>query len=154
MRQGESVGIGRKQVVIASVAIAAALLYLVFVGMKDTMVFYYTVSEVAAQEEDLRGQPLRVAGNVVSGSIDSESTNLVHRFLIEEGGQQLQVVYSGMPPDTFVDESEAVVEGTLGDDGVFQANFLMAKCPSKYEAEGDYAKYREQGVAAPGRSGD
>jgi cytochrome c-type biogenesis protein CcmE len=147
------VGVGRKQVLIVSVVIAAALLYLVFTGMRDTMVFYYTVSEVSAQADALRGQPLRVAGHVVPGSIVSVPASLENRFSIEEGGQRLAVVYHGVPPDTFVDESEAVVEGTLADDGVFHATFLMAKCPSKYEAEGDYARYREQGVAAPSRSG-
>ena len=42
-----------------------------------------------------------------------------------------------------------MVEGTLGADGVFHATFVMAKCPSKYEAETDLSKYREAGVAGP-----
>ena len=46
-------GIGRKQVVIAALIVASALGYLIVTGMRDTMVFYYTVSEVNAQLDTL-----------------------------------------------------------------------------------------------------
>ena len=73
----------------------------------------------------------------------------MHKFLIEEGGQTVPVVYRDLVPDTFQDLADAVVEGSFDADGIFQATFLMAKCPSKYEAETDYAKFRQAGVAAP-----
>ena len=144
-------GIRRRQVAIAVCVILAAVAYIVVTGMRDTMVYYYTVSEVQAQEASLRGMPLRVAGHVVDGSIEKDDTSLVHTFMIEEGGAEMTVVYRGIAPDTFQDGSEAVVEGELDADGVLQASFLMAKCPSKYEAETDYAKYRESGEGAPAR---
>ena len=62
-------GVQRRQIVIATVLICGALAYLVFTGMRDTMVFYYTVGEVLADAESMQGQPLRVAGKVVPGSI-------------------------------------------------------------------------------------
>lgn len=142
-------GIRRRQVVVASAIIVAALAYFVVTGMRDTMVYYYTVEEVVARQDELVGEPLRVAGKVVPGTIESSGGNLVNRFVIEENGARLPVVYRGVAPDTFVDDAEAVVEGRLGRDGVFEANFLMAKCPSKYEAETDYAKYREAGATVP-----
>jgi len=142
-------GIRRRQVAIAVCVILAAVAYVVVTGMRDTMVYYYTVSEVQEQEAALQGMPLRIAGHVVAGSIERDSTNLVHRFVIEEGGAEMSVVYRGIAPDTFQDSSEAVVEGEIDSDGVLQATFLMAKCPSKYEAETDYAQYRESGEGAP-----
>lgn len=142
-------GIRRRQVAIAVCIILAAVAYVVITGMRDTMVYYYTVSEVRAQMGDLVGAPLRVAGRVLPGSIEESDTNLVHSFVIYEGSEKLPVVYRGVAPDTFQDDSEAVVEGELDRNGVFQANFLMAKCPSKYEAETDYAKYREAGEGVP-----
>lgn len=145
-------GIRRRQVVIASVIVLAALGYFVVTGMRDTMVYYYTVEEVTSQQENLVGEPIRVAGKVVPGSIEKSEGSLVNRFVIEEGDGRIPVVYRGVAPDTFVDDAEAVVEGRLDENGVFQASFLMAKCPSKYEAETDYAKYRETaGPASPGR---
>lgn len=142
-------GIRGRQVGVAVAVILVAVVYIMITGMRDTMVYYYTVSEVADQQEALTGEALRVAGQVVPGSIDTDSTGLVHKFLIQEGGKTLPVVYRDIVPDTFQDEAEAVVEGVIDENGVFQATFLMAKCPSKYEAETDYAQYREAGVVAP-----
>lgn len=142
-------GIRNRQVAIAVGVILVAVVYVLITGMRDTMVYYYTVSEVAAQQDKLTGEPLRVAGKVVPGSIDTDSTGLVHKFVIEEGGKSMPVVYRDIVPDTFQDNAEAVVEGAFDEHGTFQATFLMAKCPSKYEAETDYAKYRDAGVVAP-----
>ena len=95
------------------------------------------------------GEPLRVHGQVVAGSIERDDTGLVHKFLIEEGGKTVPVVYYDLVPDTFEDLADAVVEGSFAAAGTFQATFLMAKCPSKYEAETDYAQFRQAGVAVP-----
>jgi cytochrome c-type biogenesis protein CcmE len=142
-------GVRNRQVAIAVGVILIAVVYVLITGMRDNMLYYYTVSEVAARQSDLAGEPLRVAGNVVPGSIQSDPTGLLHRFVIQEGGKTMPVVYRDIPPDTFQDNAEAVVEGSFDADGTFQATFLMAKCPSKYEAETDYAKYRDAGVVAP-----
>lgn len=141
-------GLQRRQIVIVSIVIVGALAYLMFSGMRDTMVFYYTVSEVVDQQTGIDGAPMRVAGKIVPGTIEvSDENHLDRTFVIHEGGLELPVVYHGIAPDTLVDDAEAVVEGKLGADGVFNATFVMAKCPSKYEGETDYAKYREAGVA-------
>jgi cytochrome c-type biogenesis protein CcmE len=142
-------GIRNRQVAVAVGVILVAVIYVLITGMRDTMVYYYTVSEVTTQQDELTGEALRAAGNVVPGSIDTDATGLVHRFVIEEGGKTMPVVYRDIVPDTFQDSAEAVVEGALDEHGTFQATFLMAKCPSKYEAETDYAKYRDAGVVAP-----
>ena len=142
-------GIRSKGIVIAGLIVATALGYLIVTGMRDTMVFYYTVSEVSSERDTLGNVPLRVAGKVVAGTIQVSDTNhLDRRFVIQEGGFQIPVTYHGITPDTLVDGADAVVEGKLGADGVFHATFVMAKCPSKYEAETDLSKYREAGVAA------
>ena len=55
-----------------------------------------------------------------------------------DGTDTMSVRYGKELPDTFVDEAEVVVEGEIGADKVFEAHTLLAKCPSKYEAENDY----------------
>jgi cytochrome c-type biogenesis protein CcmE len=55
--------------------------------------------------------------------------------VLTDGKRELPVVYEKEVPDTFVDGAEAVVEGALGSDGTFAAQTLLAKCPSKYEAQ-------------------
>ena len=144
-------GLQRGQIVAVVVIVCAALGYLVFSGMQETMVFYYTVGEVQAQHAELAERPLRIAGKVVPGSIETPGASRLHRdFFIRYGDAEIRVEYrgTGVLPDTLVDDADAVVEGKLSSDGVFHATFVMAKCPSKYESEADYSKYREAGVAA------
>ena len=142
-------GIRNRQVAIAVAVILVAVVYIIVTGIQETMVYYYNVSEVAEHRVDLTGQAMRVHGQVVAGSIWKDDTGLVHKFLLEEGGHTVPVVYRDLVPDTFQDLADAVVEGSFDADGTFQATFLMAKCPSKYEAETDYAKFREAGVVVP-----
>ena len=145
-------GVGRRQVAIAVTVILVAVVYVFITGISDTMVYYYNVSEVSERRAELVGNALRVHGQVVPGSIEKDPTGLVHKFLIEEGGLTVPVVYRDIVPDTFQDRADAVVEGSFDSSGTFQATFLMAKCPSKYEAETDYAQFREAGVVAPAQS--
>ena len=53
------------------------------------------------------------------------------------GAKQLKVLYNGIDPlpDTFKDGAQALADGKLGPDGVFQANKIQAKCASKYEVK-------------------
>tara|TARA_B100000929_G_scaffold270879_1_gene241379 strand:+ start:220 stop:663 length:444 start_codon:yes stop_codon:yes gene_type:complete len=145
-------GVGRRQVAIAVTVILVAVVYVFITGLSDTMVYYYNVSEVSERRAELAGDALRVHGQVVPGSIEKDATGLIHKFLIEEGGLTVPVVYRDIVPDTFEDRADAVVEGSFDSSGIFQATFLMAKCPSKYEAETDYARFREAGVVAPAQS--
>ena len=145
-------GVGRRQVAIAVTVILVAVIYVFITGLSDTMVYYYNVSEVSERRAELTGDALRVHGQVVPGSIEKDVTGLTHKFLIEEGGLTVPVVYRDIVPDTFQDRADAVVEGSFDSSGIFQATFLMAKCPSKYEAETDYARFREAGVVAPAQS--
>ena len=45
------------------------------------------------------------------------------------------MVYAGIVPDTFRDEADVVLEGEVGSNGLFRAETLLAKCPSKYEGQ-------------------
>ena len=74
---------------------------------------------------------------MVNGSIEKGELGTMRvRFLVEEGGRETVVVYTGLIPDTFKDGSEVVVEGTYAPNATFTAHTLFAKCPSKYESEG------------------
>ena len=56
------------------------------------------------------------------------------RFVISDGGHSLPVVYSGIVPDIFRPGITVVVEGHYTGQGPFQAQTLLAKCPSKFQA--------------------
>jgi cytochrome c-type biogenesis protein CcmE len=115
--------------------VLAALAWLGFVGFEESKAYYVTVEEYSAMKSDLHEKTLKVAGDVVAGSIDRTKPQM--EFVISHSGKNLKVRYVGRDvlPDTFKDGSKAVVEGNIAQDGVFQARHIEAKCASKYEAE-------------------
>jgi cytochrome c-type biogenesis protein CcmE len=113
------------------VVILAAIGLLVAQGAKNSMVYYITVSELKAKGPESSHRGLRVSGTVVPGTIEQQ--DLVLRFQMTDGTDAVPVTYRGVVPDTFAENGQVVVEGNLGPQGVFEASFLMAKCPSKYE---------------------
>ena len=115
--------------------IAMAIGLLVAHGAKKSMVYYISVTELLAQDRDHELNGLRVSGTVVPGTIERQ--DLLLRFQVTDGNKAVPVEYRGVVPDTFGDKGEVVVEGSFHPGGVFEANFLMAKCPSKYEMSPD-----------------
>ncbi len=116
--------------------VLAALVWLGFVGFEESKAYYITVQEYSTMKPaDLQGKTLKVAGDVVAGSIDRKKPQM--EFVISQQGKSLKVRYVGRDvlPDTFKDGAKAVVEGNLAPDGVFMARHVEAKCASKYEAE-------------------
>ena len=114
--------------------IVSLISWLVFAGVKDSMVYYITVDELLEDVPDIYGQKVRVSGTVVHGSIKNDLDDSL-RFTIADGRGEIDVEYDGIIPDIFTDGVEAVVEGKLSGDNVFEADLLLAKCPTKYESE-------------------
>lgn len=115
---------------IVGAIILLAIGYLVFTGLSTASVYYLTVGELQAQG-NAEGRPVRVSGDVVPGTVTRDG-NLI-RFVMTDGSGTLPVVYNGIVPDIFADEVQVVVEGRTDATGTFQANTLLAKCPSKFE---------------------
>jgi len=125
-----------RKILISVVLLVAGFAILFSVGLKGSLVYYLTVTEFLdpARQTDL-GDNFRVNGIVEPGSIQRLKGAPGARFVLTDGVKILPVVYRKEVPDTFVDGAEAVVEGSLGPDGIFAAATLLAKCPSKYEAQ-------------------
>ncbi|MFN2384622.1 MAG: cytochrome c maturation protein CcmE [Gemmatimonadota bacterium] len=118
--------------------VGAALAYLVFAGTRKNLVYYYEIGELEAAAARTAG-PIRLSGDVVAGTVEREAETRTLRFAIQaaEGGATVPVAYGGTVPDIFRPGIQVVVEGRLGPDGTFQAETLLAKCPSKYQAAGE-----------------
>ncbi len=125
----------RKKFIFVGLIVIVALGYLGFVGFQSAATYYYTVSELMEQESPAYGQTIRVNGRVAPGSVEQEPGSLTMRFTISEGDQSLPVIHQGVVPDAFKVGNEVVVEGYIDQDGIFQSNNIMAKCPSKYVPE-------------------
>lgn len=138
-----------RKILITVALIVTGFAILFSVGLKGSLVYYLTVSEFLdpARQTDL-GDNFRVNGTVEAGSIKRLEGAPGARFVMTDGARTLPVVYRKELPDTFVDGAETVVEGSLGPDGTFAASTLLAKCPSKYEAQnrktGNYKKAADQ----------
>ncbi len=129
--------------------IVVSLAYLAYTGVEQSKSYYVTIAELRAMDEARHTKRLRVAGDVQPGSIKRKGTQV--EFVLVEQGETLPVVYKGTeaPPDTFKDDSQALVEGRFDRDGVFRAHHLQAKCASKYEKKQDPAAPAAPATPAP-----
>ena len=122
----------KRKFIIGGLIIFIAVGYLGYTGFQSSATYYYAVSELAEQGSSVYGENIRVNGQVTPGSVEQETGGHTLRFAISEGGESLPVVYQGVLPDNFKVGNEVVVEGHINSDGIFQANIIMVKCPSKY----------------------
>jgi cytochrome c-type biogenesis protein CcmE len=118
---------------IISAVILTVIVYLIYTGLRDTMVFYLTVSEVMAMSPEDLTDTQKVGGIVTTGSVQWDPKTLKLSFKLEDEQANLVVNYSGVVPDSFKPGTEVIVEGTYRGDGSFWATTIMPKCASKYE---------------------
>jgi cytochrome c-type biogenesis protein CcmE len=113
--------------------IIITLVALGWVGARDSKTYYHLISELPKLSRAELNQRMRVSGNVAPGTIQHLPGRV--DFVLVEENEKLPVSYTGKDPlpDTFKDDSQALVEGRLGSDGKFTAEQIQAKCASKYE---------------------
>lgn len=99
-------------------------------ALRDSIVFFYGPSEYA-QKAPAPGTRLRIGGLVESGSFKREEGQTV-RFAVTDTKHDVKVIYTGLLPDLFREGQGAVVEGTVGPDGVFHADSVLAKHDERY----------------------
>jgi len=114
--------------------ILVSLASLAWLGYGESKTYYHTIAEYQALQGSARNHRMRLAGTVAPGTIKHLPGRV--EFVLEEQGKSLPVSYIGSDPlpDTFVDKSQALVEGRPSSDGKFVAEHVQAKCASKYES--------------------
>jgi cytochrome c-type biogenesis protein CcmE len=114
--------------------IVGSLVWLAMAGVGESATYYVTIEELSTMP-DATAERLRVGGDVEPGSIVKKAGRV--EFTITQEDRKLQVVYVGTDPlpDTFRDRAQALCDGKLRADNVFEAQKIQAKCASKYEAE-------------------
>lgn len=137
------------QIAIGAAAIAALLGWYGMSQIEDGLSFQYfqDLDEFHASADAMVGRSARVHGYVANSSIERDLEGKRVRFAVQNHpphaggpvGETLTVVYESLEtPDLFKDGAEVVVEGQLvlaRGTPVFEADNLMAKCPSKFEAK-------------------
>ncbi len=118
---------------VGGMIILAVVGYLVYSGIRDLGVYYFTVSEL--KEKKVYNQGVRVGGKIAPGTIVYDSANLKLNFELTDGKEKIKVYFKGIVPDAFKEDNEVLIEGKYSTDGLFTAATLLVKCPSKYKAK-------------------
>ena len=124
----------RRQRVYAIVAIFIGVLLatvLILNGLKKNINLFYTPSQI--QENQLEMDKLaREGGMVKEGSLQKSNDSLIKTFEITDFNKTLLVIYEGILPDLFSEESGVVVQGVLNSKGEFIAQEVLAKHDENY----------------------
>ncbi len=123
----------RLKIIVVSSILLSIIGYLTYTGIRDTMAYYLTVSELLAKGPSAENPGVRVGGKVIPDSIQWNPKDLKLSFRIREGESSLHVDYQGVVPDSFKPGNEVIVEGKYTAEGFFRATTIMPTCPSKYE---------------------
>lgn len=139
---GRPVRMGR--LAIGILLVASATGFLVYKATGENLTYYREVDELLAAENIPPGEKIRLSGDVVEGSVvKSEESRAIEFEITETGGDgasRIPIAYDGTVPDIFKPGIQVVVEGRMDDSGTFQAETLLAKCPSKYQAAGELSE--------------
>jgi cytochrome c-type biogenesis protein CcmE len=152
----------RLKFMVAGLLVLGAVFYLIIAGTVSSTRYFITVEEVLTDATYV-GQTVRLTGAVIGDTIDYDERNLTIAFDVahipaetddlantlflaanDESAQRLPVfIENEVKPDLLTHEAQAILTGTMGEDGVFYANELLLKCPSRFEEGGP-----EQSISA------
>ena len=104
---------------------------LVLSAFQQNLVFFFTPSQVAANEAPL-GRTFRIGGMVETGSVKRQPDGVTVRFVVTDTAKSVPVEYRGALPDLFREGKGVVAQGRVGTDGVFQASEVLAKHDENY----------------------
>jgi cytochrome c-type biogenesis protein CcmE len=148
----------RFKFILGGLLILAAVVYLIVSSTQASAQYFMTVDELNAKKATFVDQNIRISGAVVGDSINYDSKSLtltftvahvsgdnneiekegglavaLHQAVIDPNRSRLTIVYNGVKPDLMRAEAQAIMTGHLGADGIFHADELLLKCPTKYE---------------------
>ena len=134
----------RLAVIGAALAVMALAAWLVLTALRDTIVFFYSLSEIA-EKAIAPGARIRVGGLVEEGSVSRGDGAEVH-FTVTDTAKTIKVVYAGVLPDLFREGQGVVVEGVLDAGGHFVADSVLAKHDENYMPREVADALKKQGV--------
>jgi cytochrome c-type biogenesis protein CcmE len=144
--------------VIGGVLILGAVAFLIWNATANATFSFLTIDELNAKGSSMIDKNVKVTGAVIGDTIQYDPQSLTLTFQVAhvpadgveletEGGlaaalhdavsdpsrARMTIVYVGVKPDLLRHEAQAIVTGQLGADGVFHAEELLLKCPTRYE---------------------
>lgn len=117
--------------VVFIVAVASVAVWLMVSSLGSNLNLFFTPTKIAAGEAP-QGIRIRVGGMVVKDSVERGGDSLFVKFSITDGPTQVEVHYAGVLPDLFAEGEAAVAAGMLDQQGIFQADEVLAKHDENY----------------------
>lgn len=144
--------------VIGGFLILGAVVFLIWTSTAASAEYFLTIDELNAKGGGVVDKNLRVSGAVIGDSIQYDAQNLtlsfevahvpadnlaiesegglaevLHQAVMDPSRARIKVVYVGPKPDLLRNEAQAIMTGHMAEDGVFYAEELLLKCPTRYE---------------------
>ena len=138
--------------------ILAAVVYLIFSATTASAERFMTVDEMLAETPEIVGDSLRITGAVIGDTIQYDPATLtltfevahapadfqeieeqgglaevLHQAVIDPNRARVKIIYIGVKPDLLRGEAQAIMAGKLDENGIFHAEELLLKCPTRYE---------------------
>ena len=151
---------GRWKFLVGGFLILVSVVFLVISSTLSGAQYFVTVEDLMT-DTSYAGQTIRISGAVIGDTIEQNMVRVVDNnrnaitFTIshipnefdnlaealnasvnDPSAMQLMVYYEGAMPDLLQHEAQAILTGELGEDGIFYANELLLKCPSRFEDGG------------------
>jgi cytochrome c-type biogenesis protein CcmE len=114
--------------ILAGVGIAGTI---AFYSLQQNLLFFQSPNEVreAAMPP---GRQFRLGGLVAPGSVNRVGDGLATQFVVTDGLAQITVEYVGILPDLFREGQGVIARGALDENGLFEANEVLAKHDENY----------------------
>ena len=105
------------------------LVFLILQSLKENVIYFQSPSEIKSLVE-IDNKKIRVGGMVKEQSISINSNEV--RFIITDFKNEINVTYSGVVPNLFIEGKGVVAEGFLKDRSYFSATKILAKHDENY----------------------
>lgn len=148
----------RTKFIIGGALILIAVIYLIISSSNANAQYFLTIDELQSKGAQAAGREVRISGAVIGDSITYDAANLrlsfevaqvpadnkeieaqgglaavLHAAVMDPDRARILVVYEGVKPDLLRNEAQAIMTGKMGEDGIFYAEELLLKCPTRYE---------------------
>jgi len=124
-------------VLVGVIVIGGGIIYFMYRAMGSSHSYYYSVDDFAADRGKTQNYTLRIVGKVKAGSVERDLKKINLTFVLAGATSEIPVQYKGIIPESFAEDRDVVVEGSLDTTGLFQANLLISRYESKYKSKGN-----------------
>jgi cytochrome c-type biogenesis protein CcmE len=148
----------RTKFILGGLLILAAVVYLIVSSTQASAEYFMTVDELNVEGSAAVGKSLRLSGAVIGDTIQYDPQTLtltfevahvpgdnaeieaqgglaevLHAAVMDSSRSRVKVTYNGVMPDLLRNEAQAIMTGRIEANGVFHAEELLLKCPTRYE---------------------